>query len=1044
MIDLKPDQFPQFFCELWGYEPFPWQRRLAAQVCTGNWPDYLALPTASGKTACVDIAVFSLAFQADWSAERRTAPRRIQFVVDRRVVVTEAFERAERLAQELSSASRVKPVVQLVAERLRHLAGDAASPPLDCCQLRGGIYRDNAWVRSPTHPTVIISTVDQVGSRLLFRGYGVSATNWPIYAALAANDALLILDEAHCARPFSQTVQAIKRYRGKQWALAELPTPFGLTQMTATPPPDAEADGTLSVFRLDEEDAKPHWLGPRLFASKPTRLEVAKLARGDDASARLVAKLGDAALEMEKASAKAIAVIVNRVATAREVHRGLRDRLQREGRPAVVELVIGRMRPIDRDDLTERLKQLVGSRAERGQEATPVFVVATQCLEVGADYDFDAMVSECASIDALRQRFGRLNRMGRPITASGCIVIRTDQQRTEEQLDRLDREGRHADPIYGNALARTWNWLCNQAQVETSGRQQVRTIDMGIARPGSVGEKLDLLRRAGIADEEARKHFDRLHPPAPDAPVMLPSHVDCWCQTHPVPMPDPDVSVFLHGPQRGEPEVQLVWRADIAPLDDPQRQQQQWRQIVGLCPPTSAECLSVPISVVRRWLRGEAHVDAYLADVLGGELQEEADEARIAPERRPLAWRGPQRSEVLTAADQVRPGDTLILPVSSPDAESMGHFPNGTNDRAHDAFLTARDRLCLRLHPRLLADWPGDAGAKEPVSTLLAANGQSPDADSVRRALLEYVGRLASSSIPPPWPEKVTDKLRTLGRNKWKLAVYPGRGTVDEEPSAGLVFESRCRLGLCKTSSLEEDAGEDELCGTGRVSLEEHTTHVRQTVLNLAAHLLPEGWSEVFAAAADAHDLGKADPRFQAVLLGGDPLAARFTPNAGNILAKGERAANAAAYHRQCRRSGLPEGFRHELVSAQLAEALGVIPTDSVRRDLVLHLVSGHHGRCRPLAPLVIDDEPPELCLACPDLEAVGRWTTEDRRHWTPPHRLDSGIPERFWRLVRHFGWWGSAYLETILRLADWRASQEEEAGDVSGDPPHRAREAVS
>lgn len=55
--------FPTFFQALWGYDPFPWQEMLAARTAAGSWPQALDLPTASGKTACIDVAIHALASQ---------------------------------------------------------------------------------------------------------------------------------------------------------------------------------------------------------------------------------------------------------------------------------------------------------------------------------------------------------------------------------------------------------------------------------------------------------------------------------------------------------------------------------------------------------------------------------------------------------------------------------------------------------------------------------------------------------------------------------------------------------------------------------------------------------------------------------------------------------------------------------------------------------------------------------------------------------------------------------------------------------------------
>ena len=224
-----PDRFAEYYKAVYGKEddpdfgPFPWQQRLAARACGGAWPQIIALPTAAGKTACIDIAIFALACRAN-------APRRVFLVVDRRIVVDQSRLHAQELATALKNAQ--KGILKDVADSLRQIAQiDAKGPPLDVYALRGGMYRETAWVRSPLQPTIIASTVDQVGSRLLFRGYGVSDSMKPVHAGLVGNDSLILLDEAHCSRPFDQTMQAIQCYRNWNTASA----PFHFVSLTATP-----------------------------------------------------------------------------------------------------------------------------------------------------------------------------------------------------------------------------------------------------------------------------------------------------------------------------------------------------------------------------------------------------------------------------------------------------------------------------------------------------------------------------------------------------------------------------------------------------------------------------------------------------------------------------------------------------------------------------------------------------------------------------------------------------------------------------------------
>ncbi|MBP7052561.1 MAG: type I-U CRISPR-associated helicase/endonuclease Cas3 [Phycisphaerae bacterium] len=980
-MTVQSHQFAQFFKELWGHDRFPWQRRLARRVCAGTWPQVIDLPTASGKTACLDVAVFAMAAQAGLPPSERTVGRRIFFVVNRRVIVDEAHERACEIARRLYDAP-AGSVLRDVADALRQISGDPEAPPLDVAILRGGIYRDNRWARSITQPTIITSTIDQVGSRLLFRGYGVSQAAQPLHAALIAHDSVLFLDEAHICRPFGQTLDAVQRYRDRSWAQAPVVTPFAVVQMTATP-----NKATGDIFRLSIADRKHPVLAAR-GKSKPVLLVRAKKAKGTGSLDELAKVLVSQAERLQSGDRRTVAVIVNRVATARRVYDLLRSEqvANRE-----VHLAIGRMRPLDRDDLTAAIQGRV-SNPQPAPGDKPLFVVATQCLEVGADYDFDAMVCECASIDALRQRFGRLNRGGRDIDAKGCVVLAEDQKNSDD------------DPIYGPALAETWKWLISVAHDEIT--------DFGLAAMEQLLQGVDL---------------EPMLAPSADAPVMFPAYVDAWAQTNPHPAPDPDVSLFLHGPQHGEPDVQVCWRADLPKKVDGD----VWAQIISLCPPSSPECMPVPIGVVKSWLTKQEATDALRSDLLSARAADEDTENGAIATRVGMIWRGISESRLIRSADDIRPGDTIVLPVRTGGWSVFGHVPSMHDetsatdqlDIAERAFRQSRGRAILRLTPSRVATWP----ANEAVTTLKTWLG---DAESDLPAICDILRQIGE--VLPPTFAVEAETLSTLAERRLGLVWerYP-------ESQKGIVLTTRHPVIAHHPFLPALDDGEDETSSLARqepVSLKNHTAHVCGVMDKTLPLLAVSSLKETLLTAARLHDMGKADERFQALLLNGDLTDAWAQPR---IWAKSARLPLTTEQRRAAyRRSTLPVGFRHEMLSTQLAESVLDLPQDPVLRDLTLHLIASHHGYGRPFAPVVVDDDPPDVVL--PDL-AVG--LTSKQRIDRPPHRLDSGIAERFWSLTRRYGWWGLAYLETALRLADQRASQLEDDGSMAIDDPSQTVE---
>lgn len=934
--------FVEFFKDVHGYEPLPWQKRLTDKLITDHeWPDLVDLPTASGKTACIDIAVFHLAWCAAQGESWRAA-RRIVFVVDRRIIVDAAADRANLLRSSLDDPQ--KESIKRVAAALSILGG---REPLICEKLRGGMPRERGFALNPAQPMIITSTVDQVGSRLLFRGYGMSPYSCPIHAGLLGYDTLLLVDEAHLSQPFMDTVAAV---RARQQQAEQS---LGSVQPLRAVPLSATARTTGSRFQLDVQDLANKYLSERRTAPKPARLIEAPSKFSD----RVKVLLGET-LSITRAiesPTPAIAVVVNRVRTARAVYDALTaDKISAT---ADIELMIGRSRPLDRDVVAKRLIDRVGVNRSDTREKG-VIVVATQTIEVGADLDFQGLVTECPALDALRQRFGRVDRIGRFRKAQAVIVGGGEEE---------------TDPVYGPALSKTWSWLNEVASI----RDGIRTIDFSV-------ESMEKLLQGN--------DLSTLVSPARDQLTLTPLHVDLLCQTSPVPMYSPDVPALLHGLGADAPDVQLIWRADL-PLSDDDAFLDGSRlsvaeSLLDLNPPTSLESMSLPLASVRAWLLGAIKNDAGLVDIEGSsaaERQENETGPRWVLRRVEGRWRK------AFAAD-IRPGDTVVAPSIFGGCDAFGFAPSDSRPVA-DLSALAREKLQKSSLLVVTQQWIEKLGI------------DSDSAGVVWRGLSEAVRqetppREILVSLIESIYQALPQELRWLTFQPVIDFILDSDGSL----FALVLTESGVRIGDIS----DEDISSSR---TVPVALHEHNAGVSMHARSLARALsLSSHHVEHVALAGRLHDVGKADPRFQQILRSGDD---NTLP--GVLLAKGLRGS----------RLGRRESAeRHEAYSVALIDRHSDLLQDAADHELVRYLIGVHHGRGRALMPYRSDEG---TAFA---IELSGQEYSFDGS--AALGALQAGWSTLFWRLNQRYGPWGLAYLESILRLADWLQSAKELEGGES------------
>lgn len=950
-----------------------WMARMFDEVRGGKYPRLIDLPTGAGKTELVLIWLLALAWHGRNRHATHPVPRRLVWVVNRRVLVQQVFTVAHQLREKLAAGGAVSDVQIGLADLC---GGDGEV--FRVVQLRGQIVADREWSVRPTAPQLIIGTVDQIGSRILFQGYGLGKWSRPQHAGLLGVDAWIAVDEAHLVPAFVLTMRQLADRCAA--SASRLPPPFDgifthlpfwITELSATPGLPSPSDD--APFSLTEQERTDPLIADRVLAASSRRVLVQSLQasrHGEKPHESVAQALIDAAVQCK---AVRIAIFVREVRVADAVVKGLKKQGIEEDH---ICKITGRIRGYERDRLVEHaaFKAFLSPRQANssGMNEERWFLVGTAAAEVGLDADADSILCDFAPLPTLLQRLGRLDRRGelsrRHAEGSGDapmmrVVASRDEttDKIEKQLHALLKALKADIAPYSPRLMAGTHWHMSLSARESKGADAEAESEKAATKDDSAAKNeaaalisaatWDVLQpTAGGVCTTPNQWLAHDSARVAAGPVVVPpvteTVLDYWSATTEPRSPHLSPHPFLYGvmdDDEGMPLVGVAFRLEVEALlengDDAENDTAdaaaEVLDIFKRFPPLRTEFHQVTLSAAREWLRSP-----------------ESEEYPLVYRHRDK-WHAKLEGESTAAARAaLNPNSTLVLPATvamGPGCKKLLENTQsiGSQNRAYCDVLEGVSASAL--YRRTIEPALGRTGGQG------AWIWDFDSENDVTRSV---------ASAPDDFDLRLRKTFRINGRE--------------------YVFRYYRPSGATATLQFLDDHGDAE----------GHLTRAQAFASHVAAAVAPDDkfLLSLLTTAARHHDEGKRFQKWQRAFgwRSGMPELAKLHPGLQRP----------AALH----------GFRHEWESLRRLVASGQEPSDDMPeaqrrlwRDLLLHLVGVHHGHLRPS----ISDHG-----LAPNAEAAKQNSL----------RIESA--ERFVRLQCQLGRWRLSYLEALLKTADAEGSR--------------------